>query len=201
MLKSQYRGCPKIMGFSNEKFYNNNLTNVGKSYYSNPVILNHVNGSVLSDKSVNNAEAKAIIEAIKDIINTDKLEGRLVPTTLGVLSPFREQCKLLEKMITNIFTLEEIEKHKITVGTAHSFQGEERDIMLISWTVADNSPVQSFTFINNPNLFNVSITRANKQVRNYISTTNLPKGLLKEYVEYCQRINTSEVEKTPAEVA
>ena len=103
-------------------------------------------------------------------------------------------------MITNIFTLEEIEKHKIIVGTAHSFQGEERDIMLISWTVANNSPIQSFTFINNPNLFNVSITRANKQIRNFISTTNLPKGLLKEYVEYCQSINTNEVETTPAEV-
>ena len=200
MLKSQYRGCPKIMGFSNQKFYNNNLTNVGKSYYSNPVILNRVNGSVLSDKSVNNIEAKAIIEEIKDIIATDKTEGRLVPTTIGVLSPFREQCKLLEKMITNIFTLEEIEKHKIIVGTAHSFQGEERDIMLISWTVADNSPIQSFTFINNPNLFNVSITRANKQIRNFISATNLPKGLLKEYVEYCQSINTNEVETTPTEV-
>ena len=107
---------------------------------------------------------------------------------------------LLEKMITNIFALEEIEKHKIIVGTAHSFQGEERDIMLISWTVADNSPIQSFTFINNPNLFNVSITRANKQIRNFISTNNLPKGLLKEYVEYCQSINTNEVETTPTEV-
>lgn len=200
MLKSQYRGCPKIMGFSNQKFYNNNLTNVGKSYYSNPVVVNAVSGSVLSNKSVNNAEAKAIIEEIKDIIATDKVEGRLVPTTIGVLSPFREQCKLLEKMITNIFTLEEIEKHKIIVGTAHSFQGEERDIMLISWTVADNSPVQSFTFINNPNLFNVSITRANKQIRNFISATNLPKGLLKEYLEYCRSINTNEVEKIPAEV-
>lgn len=203
MLKTQYRGCTAIMQFSNEKFYNNNLTNVGKSYYSNPVILNKVAGSVAADKSVNHAEAKEIIEAIKDIIKDDKIEGKLLPTTIGVLSPFREQCKHLEKLITNVFTMEEIEKHKIVVGTAHSFQGEERDVMLVSWTVADNSPFQSFTFINNPNLFNVSITRANKQIRNYISATNLPKGLLKEYVEYCEKINISsdEVEQTPAEVA
>ena len=196
MLKTQYRGCPEIMGFSNEKFYNGNLINVGKSYYSNPLSVTYVNGSVAHDKSVNQAEATRIIEEIKDFIKTDKVEGRT--TTIGVLSPFREQCKLLEKMLTNVFTLEELETHKIIVGTAHSFQGEERDVMLISWTVADNSPIQSFTFINNPNLFNVSITRGRQKVMNFVSTNNLPKGLLREYLEYCE--NANKVEQTPAEV-
>lgn len=187
MLQEQYRGCSAIMNFSNEKFYENKIKNCGKPTVEFPITVSYVEGKTMAGKTCNNIEAQTVINKIKDIITEDKTIGKLVPTTIGILSPFREQVKLLEKMVTSVFTLEEIQKHKILVGTAHSFQGEERDIMLLSWTVADNSPVQSFTFINNPNLFNVSITRANKQVINILSTKSLPKGLLREYIEYVLR--------------
>ena len=62
--------------------------------------------------------------------------------------------------------------------------------MLNSWTVAKNSHRQSFTFINNPNLFNVSVTRASHRVINFFSMeslADLPDGLLKEYLVYCAR--------------
>lgn len=181
MLKQQYRGFANFMNFSNKKFYNNAIKNDKLSDDNNSIQVIQVNGAISAGKTVNNEECKEIIKQIKDIVQGGN------DTTIGILSPFRDQVKHIEKIICNVFTLEEIEKHKILVGTAHSFQGEERDIMFLSWTVADNSPVQQFTFINNPNLFNVSITRANKQVRNFISVNNLPKGLLKEYIEYCKQ--------------
>lgn len=53
-----------------------------------------------------------------------------------------------------------IKKHKIEIGTAHTFQGDERDIILMSWAFANNSYPQSITFLQKPNLFNVAITRA-----------------------------------------
>lgn len=57
--------------------------------------------------------------------------------------------------------------------------------MLISWTVDSNSHRQSFTFLENPNLFNVTITRAVHRCKSFISVplNQLPSGLLKEYIE------------------
>lgn len=210
MLQYQYRGNSDLMGFSNYKFYNSNLTNVNQTNYKDtnaPISTIRCFGETAVGKTRNDEEVKAVITMIRGLINHDIEIGKLFPTSIGVLSPFREQVKLLQKRISQSFTLEEIKKHNIIVGTAHSFQGEERDVMLLSWAVADNTPLQSFTFINNPNLFNVSVTRANKRVINFISATEIPDGLLKEYLEYSDMIfnnfceKQKEVENTPTEVA
>jgi hypothetical protein len=49
------------------------------------------------------------------------------------------------------------------VGTAHTFQGEERDVMYLSLVVDRDAHPASFRFLNNPNVFNVSITRARNE--------------------------------------
>jgi very-short-patch-repair endonuclease len=45
--------------------------------------------------------------------------------------------------------------------TAHGFQGDERDLMIFSPVVSEDTPSGALGFLrNNPNLFNVAITRA-----------------------------------------
>jgi very-short-patch-repair endonuclease len=80
-----------------------------------------------------------------------------------------------------------IEKHQTEIGTAHTFQGEERDIILISWAYANNSFPQSLIFLQKPNLFNVAITRARYQMINFISKDprELPEGILRSYLGFC----------------
>ena len=81
-----------------------------------------------------------------------------------------------------------IKKHQIEIGTAHTFQGDERDIMLISWAIADNSYNQSLISLQKPNLFNVAITRGRNKVINFISRNprELPEGHFRNYVSYMQ---------------
>ena len=81
-----------------------------------------------------------------------------------------------------------VRKHKLEVGTAHTFQGDERDIMILSWAIANNSFNQSLTFLQIPNLFNVAITRARKKQIVFLSKDpkSLPSGLLKDYIEFVQ---------------
>ncbi|MBR6126882.1 hypothetical protein IKQ21_04275, partial [bacterium] len=81
-----------------------------------------------------------------------------------------------------------MEKHQIEIGTAHTFQGDERDIILISWAYANNSYPQSLIFLQKPNLFNVAITRARYQMINFISKDyrELPEGLLRSYLGFVQ---------------
>ena len=92
-----------------------------------------------------------------------------------------------------VFDGETIEKHRLDVGTAHTFQGDERDVMLLSWTFAPNSHTQSLIFAQKPNLFNVAITRARHKLINFISRdiNELPEGLLRNYLEYVKKINSN----------
>ena len=81
-----------------------------------------------------------------------------------------------------------MEKHQIEIGTAHTFQGDERDIILISWAYANNSFPQSLIFLQKPNLFNVAITRARYQMINFISKDprELPEGILRSYLGFVE---------------
>ena len=178
VLTEQFRGNKTIMGFSDRKFYGDKVVNMNPK---NPDSLKgvRVDGRCWADKTANDDEAKAIMKEIKNAIaeNND--------LTFGIISPFKAQVDLIKKYIDRFFTTEEVEKHKIRVGTAHAFQGDERDVMLLSWAVDRNSHRQSFAFIDNPNLFNVAITRAKHVCINYFSlgTIDMPNGLLKEYAE------------------
>ena len=92
----------------------------------------------------------------------------------------------LKISVSRVISEHMIRKHQIEIGTAHTFQGDERDIILISWAFAPNSFSQSLTFLQKPNLFNVAITRARYQMINFISKNprELPEGLLRSYLSY-----------------
>jgi very-short-patch-repair endonuclease len=110
------------------------------------------------------------------------------PTSIGIISPFRAQVDQLKASVAQVLSDHMIRKHQIEIGTAHTFQGDERDIMLISWAFADNSYVQSLIFLQKPNLFNVAITRGRKKVINFISKNprELPEGHFRNYISYIQ---------------
>lgn len=210
LLTEHFRSRPDLFEFSNQKFYNGKIKCVGNATVPTDFHLQNLrHGSSFSFENVarlpenwvgdqetgysiveqdskhtrNFYEAKRVLRAIKQIVTTN--DGTV---TIGVLSPFRAQVDLLQDMINHEISLEDRKKFKILVGTAHAFQGNERDIMLNSWVVAKNTHRQSFTFINNPNLFNVSVTRAKYVVMNFLSVndiSDLPDGLLKEYLSFC----------------
>lgn len=189
MLKEHYRSYDRIIGFSNKKFYGDLL--ICKKEYPDNMLESCVqvkqinNATTESKKTCNTTEARQIIKDIQDDIERQKERGDM-PKTIGIVTPFKAQVDLLNKMIASTISLQDIKTYEIVVGTAHTFQGGERDHIYISWTVAPNSHVQSYTFINNPNLFNVTITRARDKVINYVSNDikGMPNGLLKEYLSY-----------------
>ena len=187
LLDEHFRSPRPIIEFSSKEFYGGRIKIMKQTPESYcPVELIRVpEGKVDVDITRNTVEAEAVIKKIQDIIASDDPEN---PTSIGVLSPFRGQVDLIKKDIMQVFSLETIQRHSIEVGTAHTFQGDEKDIMLMSWAIADNSKPQSLTFLQKPNLFNVAITRARKKSINFISKTpnTIPEGLLRDYIEYIQ---------------
>lgn len=189
LLDEHFRSYYPIIQFSNQEFYGNRIRIMTKDSGTNDVLELHrvEDGKVDSDATRNMPEVEAVIKRIHELILED--EGNEDnPVSIGVVSPFRGQVDLISKALRQVLTETTIRRHQIEVGTAHTFQGDERDVIIFSLAVADNSFAQSLTFLQKPNLFNVAITRARKKLITFLSRDpkSLPQGLLKDYIEYTQ---------------
>jgi len=67
----------------------------------------------------------------------------------------------MELIIDKIKKLDHLKDMDITVGTAHRFQGDEKDIIIFSPAISDNVKQTTLNWIHSTNqLLNVAITRA-----------------------------------------
>ena len=121
------------------------------------------------------------------------------PTTVGILSPFRAQVDALTKAV-NAYAQDQglvyhLAKHQLKIGTAHSFQGEERDVMLISLALGKSDNAGSLRFLEQEDVFNVSITRARHRQVIYHSAQPEdlpPSSLLAKYLSFSGQSLTSQ---------
>lgn len=198
LLDEHFRSPSPIIGFSNKEFYGGKIKIMSPNLNNKDIVELRIvkDGKVDHDATRNVPECEEVVKTIQEIIINDK--NNQIPVSIGVISPFRAQVDLIKKAILKVFDGDTIIKHNIDVGTAHTFQGDERDIMLLSWTFAPNSHSQSLIFAQKPNLFNVAITRARHKLINFISReiNELPEGLLRNYLEYVRKINNSEIKDT-----
>ncbi len=190
MLDEHFRSLPPIINFSNHEFYNDRIRVMRKDFNNEKVLeLVHVaDGKVDFDATRNLPEIEAVVNKLHEIIIEDERKNPEKPVTVGIISPFRAQVEQLKISVSKVLSDHMIRKHQIEIGTAHTFQGDERDIMLISWAFADNSFTQSLTFLQKPNLFNVAITRGRNKVINFISRNpyELPEGHFRNYISFLQ---------------
>lgn len=182
-LDEHFRSKPELIHFSNECFYQSKLKIMQHRpcTSSGHLHLQRVEGT--RDKSgVNHIESTHVIEAIRHQLNEDTQAG--ISHSIGIISPFRHQAEYIAKAIETSFSEAEIIKHKIRVATPYGFQGEERDIMLISFSV-DNESRRAAVYLNKSDVFNVTITRARQKQILFLSIdeTKLPEhNLLRRYL-------------------
>ena len=103
--------------------------------------------------------------------------------SLGVLSPFRAQVDAAERAVLAEFTVDEITRAGLRIGTVHSFQGSECDELVVSLALSDADPAASWRFVNDPNLMAVLTTRARRLVHVITSATE-PPGLVAAYLKH-----------------
>ncbi|MCD7740164.1 MAG: AAA domain-containing protein, partial [Candidatus Gastranaerophilales bacterium] len=191
LLDEHFRSYAPIIDFSNKEFYGGRIRIMSECNDNNVLELIQVkDGKVDSEITRNMPEVEAIMQRLQEIIQDDEKNNdeNHKPISIGIISPFRGQVELIKRALMQLYPENILRKHKIEAGTAHTFQGDERDIMILSWAVANNSFNQSLTFLQIPNLFNVAITRAKKKQIIFLSKDpkTLPQGLLKDYIEYVQ---------------
>lgn len=111
---------------------------------------------------VNNDEALlSIVVLMKYIrkIGEKRIEEENID--FGLISPYRGQVKYLRKIIKRLPQLKKMRK-RISINTVDGFQGQERDVILIS-TVRSNDE-GSIGFLGDIRRMNVAMTRARRKL-------------------------------------
>ena len=144
LLREHYRCHPKIIGFCNQKFYDNQLIiyTVYTSKRQPLLVYKTVQGNHARER-MNQRQ----IDIIKhEIIPKEKLEN----VDLGIVTPYRNQTNALQSTFRGT---------SIKADTVDKFQGRENNVIILS--TVDNE-ISDFT--DNPNRLNVAVSRAVEQL-------------------------------------
>lgn len=191
-LNEHYRSMPDIIQFSNGNFYAGKLrimTSTPISLKEKSVFLHQVNGQ-RNIQGQNEKEIEAIIKKVKAIIAEESHLEKAMCQSIGILSPFRPQISLVKAKLRKQISLIDFKRHRILIGTPYHFQGEERDVMLISFVIDKDTHPSTFIYLNREDVFNVSITRARSVQHIYSSISHKETHLENLFTKYLASIDT-----------
>ncbi len=167
-LKQHYRCHPDIIEFSNCNFYEGKLvaqTSLSQFHNRLPIeesglIWHHTAGNVVKERkgAWNPVEVGKTVELFGQWERQGLFAAR--DLTYGVVTPFRRQVEELKKAFAQTPWFRAVES-RFTIGTVHSFQGSECDVLVYSPVVAENMDRHLVKFAaTQDDLINVTVTRA-----------------------------------------
>ena len=171
LLKTQYRMNDEIMRFSSEWFYHGELNSAPEVKYRSildfdtPIVWINTEELDCNEEFVgesfgriNKAEAMLCIEELKKYINKIGKE-RLLEERIdfGIISPYKAQVQYLRQLVKKDVFFKPF-RSLMTINTVDGFQGQERDVILISLVRANEDG--QIGFLNDLRRMNVAITRA-----------------------------------------
>lgn len=175
MLEVQYRMHEAIMQFPSSYFYQDELT-AHESVKSAllrpnqpPIDFVDTAGCGYSEKqdpeslSRFNEEEAALLIRLVEMLVTDVGPDEWLQQgiTLGIITPYRAQVDYLNKLTSASPVLEPLHK-LISINSVDAFQGQERDVMAISF-VRSNEKAE-VGFLSDIRRTNVAMTRARKKL-------------------------------------
>mmetsp|Transcript_50709 Transcript_50709/g.107578 ORF Transcript_50709/g.107578 Transcript_50709/m.107578 type:complete len:890 (-) Transcript_50709:120-2789(-) len=212
MLQIQYRMHPAISSFPSQRFYEGKLQDAWDTaafesrfpapWWSipcfGPVVFFNLRGvqEKMTASFVNEDEANFIIQIFRRV-------SALYPDIawrerLAVISPYALQVKLLRQKFRALYNLPAKSVCPVEVNTVDSFQGREKDIIIVSAVRADIDEA-TIGFVRDKRRMNVAFTRArqslwvvgyaevlskNQDWRQFVKTIQQRKSLLKTSKPY-----------------
>lgn len=169
LLREHYRCHPKIIGFCNQKFYQNQLVIMTEDHDESDTLC--VFRTVEGQHHRRHINQRQIDVTMSEVLPW--LEGT-APEDIGIIAPYRAQVKEFAKATQG---------KGVEVDTVHKFQGREKDAIVIT-TVDD----EVTDFSDDPYLLNVAISRAKKKLCLVVSGNEQPADSnikdLVAYIEY-----------------
>ena len=176
LLKMQYRMNEEIMRFSSDWFYGNQVESAPEVKYRSildlDIPMSWIDTSSWSESStlfkeqfvgesfgrINKAEAELTLLVLENYFSKIGkqriLDERL---DVGIISPYRAQVQYLRRLLKKREFFKPY-RSLISVNTVDGFQGQERDIILISLVRANDEG--QIGFLRDLRRMNVAITRA-----------------------------------------
>lgn len=185
LLRSHYRCNKKIIDFNNKKYYNSMLNICTQSEEKQPLVYVDVRNESVDMKNTAPEEVEEIVRFAS--LNQNK--------SIGVITPFVNQ----KKMIQEAMKREGLKN--VACGTVHSFQGDEKEVILFSTALTDQTQCGTYEWLkNNKELINVATSRAKSKLIVLADSRNLSRlhqregeDDLFELVEYVKKNGQSQV--------
>ncbi len=198
MFLSEHRRCfNSIIAYCNELAYKGRLQPQRKDEAG--MLLPYMGYRDIKGKAVqsggswgNKKEAEAIAQWIRDnrkefedfyTERDEKKRKQEIKNIVGVVTPFAYQGRLIRS------ELKRLKIKDITVGTVHSLQGAERNVVIFSSVYDSGQKGRSFFFDGGPNMLNVAVSRAKDSflvfgdIDIFDAGSNKPSGILARYIK------------------
>ena len=204
LLTVQYRMNEKIMQFSSEWFYDGKVIAApevchrGILDYDLPMMWIDTSGTEAYEQFVgesfgriNKKEAALTLEKLQEYFEkTGKQRILDESIDVGIISPYRAQVQYLRQQIKKKEFFRPYRK-LISVNTVDGFQGQERDIIIISLVRSNNEG--QIGFLSDLRRMNVAITRARMKLIIMGNAETLSHTLFyKKLYEYVMQISNGE---------
>lgn len=169
MLTEHFRCVEPIIRFSMQ-FYNEPLLPLripkASEKLTPPLVDVFVKGGIRDErKKINELEAEAIIDEIKELVSNPKYKGR----SIGVVSLIgAQQAKYIQDKILVELGEDIYQEYQLACGNASTFQGKERDIIFLSMVVGSGQGAV-MTKREYEQRFNVALSRAKDRMYLYRS--------------------------------
>ena len=190
MLNEHYRCHPEIIKWSNDHIYRTTLGQV-MTIKTTPAQYDvvekgfywlDVKGEMDNEKNTNKYHALST----KNLY--DRLRADNPTKSIGIITPFRGQRKLLQDIIGESDKL-------LKIDSVHKFQGDEKDIIIFNMVISSNSAQSKLNFVNrNSYILNVAITRARAALYiigdfNALSAKGSPKTPVEKLAHYANDLS------------
>lgn len=160
-LDEHFRSRPALIRFSNQRFYDNRLRVMKERpglAHCDSLQVQRLTGE-RAGNGVNQVELERVLQLIDEHIA--RYADSPVKPSIGVVSPFRDQVEAIRQRVAGL-DLQRLRDFRVLVDTPYGFQGEERDLMIVSFAL-DTGASQAAVYLNRPDMFNVAITRARER--------------------------------------
>ena len=148
LLSHHYRCHKDIIEFSNRKYYHGRLSVDSATKSETPLAYVDVPNATTALRNSSPIEAELIVRYAT--LNREK--------QIGVITPFANQKACIQEMI------DERGLTNIACGTVHAFQGDEKDTVIFSLSITEQTGEKTYGWLkNNKELLNVAVSRAKEQ--------------------------------------
>ena len=215
LLDEHFRSLPPIIDFSNHRWYQDRLrvmTDVQRKRFGGPgqtvVQMHHLDdGRVRTGTQENLREAEAVLQLLRNMV----ISPDYANASIGVLCLFDDQVELVKELVTKEIDPAEWDEHSIAIVNPDGFQGDERDVILYSFSWDDDQMPRAALSARQQDsqhiqgMLNVAFTRAKDEIHVFhsapIDTFGLVGGssaTIADWLKHCQAVEDGrEVKETP----